>query len=201
MNTYAAFAASALLLIASPGPVVALVLADGRRGWPLGTLAGGMLSALLLMGLALLALDRALALSPQLIDLGQLLGGLYLAALGITTLRSPPAAQRAQQAPARRFWRALGVGLSNPKDILFFLAFLPAFIRPEQAFAGQAVALALIWAALDFSVLLAYSLAARRLGRSARLAALLGMLPAWVLLGLGLLSFAGAALKLFNGAG
>ena len=32
--TYLAFAAAITLLIASPGPVVALVIADARRSWP-----------------------------------------------------------------------------------------------------------------------------------------------------------------------
>ncbi len=38
--TYLAFAAAVALLIASPGPVVALVVADARRAWPLWTILG-----------------------------------------------------------------------------------------------------------------------------------------------------------------
>src|SRR5690606_40642130 len=80
--TYLAFAAAVALLIASPGPVVALVIADARRSWPLWTILGGVLSAQVLMIGALLMIYLALDLDPVILNWGQILGGLYLIWLG-----------------------------------------------------------------------------------------------------------------------
>lgn len=82
----------------------------------------------------------------------------------------------------------MAVGLSNPKDILFFLAFLPGFILPAQPFAPQAVTLIAIWALVDISVLVTYSLVFRRLASHDGLQRVLALLPSFFLLGLGLVS-------------
>ncbi|MCQ4325334.1 lysine transporter LysE [Stutzerimonas stutzeri] len=189
--TYLAFAAAVALLIASPGPVVALVVADARRRWPLWTILGGVVSAQVLMVAALAMIYLALDLEPVVLEAGQVLGGLYLIWLGCDGL----CGGASEAAPPRRreshyFWRAMAVGLSNPKDILFFLAFLPGFILPAQPFAPQATALIAIWAAIDLSILLAYSLLSRRLSGAGRLQRLLDILPNFFLLGLGLVSCA-----------
>lgn len=82
----------------------------------------------------------------------------------------------------------MAVGLSNPKDILFFLAFLPGFILPAQPFAPQAAALIVIWALVDVTILIAYSLVSRKLSSHERLQQLLDLLPNFFLLALGLVS-------------
>lgn len=131
--TYLAFAAAVALLIASPGPVVALVVSDARRRWPLWTILGGALSAQILMIAALVMIYLALDLDPLVLEAGQILGGLYLIWLGCDSLcggRSEAAMPKRSE--AHYFWRAMAVGLSNPKDILFFLAFLPASSCPRS---------------------------------------------------------------------
>lgn len=187
--TYLAFAAAVTLLIASPGPVVALVIADARRSWPAWTILGGVLSAQILIVAALLLIYLALDLNPVILEWGQVLGGLYLIWLGADGLcggrDETPLQDRTQ---AHYFWRAMAVGLSNPKDILFFLAFLPGFILPAQPFAPQAITLIAIWALVDVSILVTYSLVSRRLSRYERLQRMLDLLPSFFLLGLGLVS-------------
>ncbi|HCC63220.1 MAG TPA: lysine transporter LysE, partial [Pseudomonas sp.] len=128
--TYLAFAAAVALLIASPGPVVALVVADARRSWPAWTILGGVISAQLLLIAALMLIYLALDLKPVILEWGQVLGGLYLIWLGADGLCGG-GGEEAREVPrpqSHYFWRAMAVGLSNPKDILFFLAFLPGFI-------------------------------------------------------------------------
>jgi threonine/homoserine/homoserine lactone efflux protein len=187
--TYLAFAAAVALLIASPGPVVALVVADARRSWPAWTILGGVLSAQLLLIAALVLIYLALDLEPVILEWGQVLGGLYLIWLGADGLCGGDDETPKQARPhAHYFWRAMAVGLSNPKDILFFLAFLPGFILPAQPFAPQAVALIVIWALVDVSILVAYSLVSRRLSSHERLQRVLDLLPSFFLLGLGLVS-------------
>jgi threonine/homoserine/homoserine lactone efflux protein len=187
--TYLAFAAAVALLIASPGPVVALVIADARRSWPAWTILGGVLSAQLLLIAALMLIYLALDLKPVVLEWGQVIGGLYLIWLGADGLcggnDGTPSLPRPQ---SHYFWRAMAVGLSNPKDILFFLAFLPGFILPAQPFAPQALALIAIWALVDVSILITYSLVSRRLSSHERLQGLLDLLPSFFLLALGLIS-------------
>ena len=187
--TYLTFAAAVALLIASPGPVVALVVADARRVWPLWTILGGVLSAQLLIICALLLIYLALDISPLLIQWGQVIGGLYLIWLGSDGLCGGTAeGVTTRRSEAHYFWRALAVGLSNPKDILFFLAFLPGFIIPGEPFAPQAAVLVLIWAAIDVSILLTYGLLSHRISGNRRIEQLLDVLPNYFLLGLGLAS-------------
>ena len=187
--TYLAFAAAVTLLIASPGPVVALVIADARRSWPAWTILGGVLSAQLLLIAALTLIYLALDVDPVILEWGQVLGGLYLIWLGADGLCGGRDAAAVRERPqVHLFWRAMAVGLSNPKDILFFLAFLPGFILPAQPFAPQAAALIGIWALVDVSVLIAYSLASRHLSNHERLQYLLDLLPSFFLLALGLVS-------------
>ncbi|MCF7201031.1 LysE family translocator [Pseudomonas oligotrophica] len=187
--TYLTFAAAVALLIASPGPVVALVVADARRVWPLWTILGGVLSAQLLIICALLLIYLALDISPLLIQWGQVIGGLYLIWLGSDGLCGGTAeGVTTRRSEAHYFWRALAVGLSNPKDILFFLAFLPGFIIPGEPFAPQAAVLVLIWAAIDVSILLTYGLLSHRISGNRRIEQLLDVLPNYFLLGLGLVS-------------
>jgi len=187
-GTYLGFAAAVVVLIASPGPVVALVIADARQHWPLWTILGGVISALILLVAALLLIHLALALEPFILEWGQVLGGLYLIWLGANGLCSNGEIAPGQRSEAHYFWRALIVGLSNPKDILFFLAFLPTFILPTLPFASQATTLTAIWVSIDLSILLAYSLLSRRLSGSQNMQHLLHILPNVCLLGLGLMS-------------
>ncbi|MGA6098154.1 LysE family translocator [Stutzerimonas marianensis] len=187
--TYLAFAAAVVLLIASPGPVVALVIADARRSWPAWTILGGVLSAQVLMIAALVLIYLALDMQPIILEWGQVIGGLYLIWLGADGLCGGGGdAQDAPRPQSHYFWRAMAVGLSNPKDILFFLAFLPGFILPAQPFAPQAVTLIAIWALVDISVLVTYSLVSRQLASREGLQRALELVPSFFLLGLGLVS-------------
>lgn len=189
MATYFAFAVSITLLIASPGPVMTLVIADAAHVWPVWSILGGAVSAQLLLGSAMLAIYLALDIDPLILEWGRLLGGLYLAWLGIAALRSGEvAAIASNQNRGYYFLRALKVGLSNPKDIMFFLAFLPGFIIPTRSFSEQAVSLALIWAAIDISIMVIYATLAKQLLRHDGCRRLLHYMPGVFLLAIGLLS-------------
>ncbi|KTT49037.1 hypothetical protein SB11R_13275 [Pseudomonas oryzihabitans] len=186
MSEYLSFAVTVFLLISSPGPIVALVVADGRHGFPWSTILGGLLSAQVLLLLALGLIQLAIGLDPKLLLAGQILGGLYLLWLGIRLLN----AQADDLASARRgsFLRALLVGLSNPKDILFLVAFLPAFISLQAPLGQQAPVLLAIWAAIDLLVLVAYGYLAGHLHRLNGLTRLTQRLPSAALCLIGLAS-------------
>ncbi|KTC25869.1 lysine transporter LysE [Pseudomonas marginalis ICMP 9505] len=183
------FALAVFFLIASPGPVVALVISDAKHAWPAATITGGVVSAQLLLLMTLTLIYTALDVSPVLLDWGQLVGGLYLAWLGITALlRKADGPASIQYSQRHFFWRALKVGLSNPKDILFFLAFLPGFIEPGGSFLQQGLILAVIWGVIDASILLAYGAVSRQLLPYNDVQKIMAKAPGIFLLAIGLLS-------------
>jgi threonine/homoserine/homoserine lactone efflux protein len=133
-----AFAAAAALLLAIPGPTVTLVigyaLGEGRRSaW--ATVAGVALGDFAALTLSLAGLGAVLAASASLFTLLKWLGAAYLVYLGIRLWRAEPSFDEAGAAGSGKSRRAmLGhaflVTALNPKSILFFVAFLPQFIRP-----------------------------------------------------------------------
>lgn len=189
---YMAFAGAIFLLMVSPGPMVTQVMLDARRGWPWATVLGGVLSAQCLLALALWMLHWAWQVQPQLLLGVQIVGGGYLLWLG---WRSWPAwsadAEPAPASSARGFWRAMALGLSNPKDIVFFLAFLPGFLQADAPFAWQAFWLMAIWGVIDASVLSAYGVLAHRLQHWPLMRGLLRWGPPLALLSLGALALLG----------
>lgn len=119
------------------------------------------------------------ASSPLLFEVIRYAGAAYLAYLGIRQLLARP--QVAEQdaahaaAPESRwsmFRRGLWVNLLNPKAIVFFLAFLPQFIRPHLPLLPQYLVVGATVVVVDVIVMWGFfALAAhgfRRFTRSAR---------------------------------
>lgn len=163
LSLYFTFAISITLLISSPGPVISLVISDSKHGWPTGTIWGGAISAFLLLAISLLVIHFALEIDENILDWGRVLGGGYLAYLGCAILRSKVEIKNAKSHHKDCFWRTMRVGLSNPKDILFFLAFLPSFILPEQSFSQQSFIFLGIWLMIDMTIMVAYAGLAKKL--------------------------------------
>ncbi|MGE5515052.1 MAG: LysE family translocator [Bacteroidota bacterium] len=169
-----AFLAAAVLVTLAPGPdnlmVLSLSLARGRQqgvAFGLGCAAGCLSHT----ALAALGVSALIAASPWAFLALKVVGGLYLAWLGVQVLRH---AGTATAAPAAApggtralFLRGLLANAINPKVILFFLAFLPQFVAPARGDAAlQTLVLGLIFtlqAALLFGLL---GLFAGHLGQS-----------------------------------
>ncbi|WP_020145040.1 LysE family transporter [Terracoccus sp. 273MFTsu3.1] len=108
--------------------------------------------------------------SPVLFTVIRYAGAAYLVHLGIRQFRSRAAAARVgevQREPAwSMFRRGPLVNLTNPKAVVFFLAFTPQFIRPEQPLLPQYAVLAATVIAIDVIVMwFFFAAAARGLGR------------------------------------
>ena len=108
--------------------------------------------------------------SPVLFNVIRYAGAAYLVFLGVRQFRSRAAAARVgelQHEPAwSMFRRGLLVNLTNPKAVVFFLAFTPQFIRPEQPLLMQYAVLAATVVAVDVVVMwFFFAAAARGLGR------------------------------------
>lgn len=160
-------------LIAIPGPSALISMTHGLRygrRQALATVTGGVVAAMMLMTASALGLGAILAASTTAFTLLKVVGAAYLIWLGIAAWRdnSEPAAvstSEMEEAPGalRLFRKGFTVGISNPKDLLFFAALFPNFIDASQPHAMQFATLAITWAVLDCSIMFSYACAGRRL--------------------------------------
>lgn len=165
-QTLLIFAAVAFIGIATPGPTVLLALTNGSRYGVRASLpgmVGAVLSDFVLISAVAVGLGALLAASEFWFSVVKWVGVVYLAYLGIRLLRSKGAAVIPEVANAERassrgiFLRSFLVAVTNPKGYLFFSAFLPQFVTPSEPQLPQYAALAVTFAAIDFTVMLAYA--------------------------------------------
>lgn len=186
MNTAltATYALTVLLLIATPGPVVALIVntaaASGSRK-ALFTAVGTNWASLVLIGAAAWIIMTSAAIDKAWLSGLSLLGCLFIGYIAVGTLREAlqaPAVETTAQAPAQPvrggLLQGFMVGISNPKDIIFFISFFPQFIQITESFGKSMVVLSLLWIAIDFAVLSLYIFAIGKIAsqRSNRLISL-----------------------------
>ena len=143
------FLVAAVLVTVSPGPDNLMVLGVGiSRGRAQG-LAFGLGCALGCLSHTLLAVfgvSALIAASPSAFAALKIGGGLYLLWLGVQALRSRGDAQVGKEATSedslrRRFAKGLLANAINPKVIVFFLSFLPQFVRVDSGQVAMQTAL------------------------------------------------------------
>ncbi len=156
LDVWAAFVAATIVLLAVPGPTVALVVgyaaAGGRRtAW--AAVPGVVLGDFIAMTVSLAGAGAVLAASAGLFTVLKLIGAGYLIWLGVQRWRMALSAGRGAAAgtvqagpaggdrPRRIFWNCALVTALNPKSITFFVAFVPQFVDPSRSVAGQFVVL------------------------------------------------------------
>lgn len=126
--------------------------------------------AALVVHLAVVALGLGLlvANSPAAFYAIKYAGAVYLVYLGIRQLLAKPEAEEAVALSRRNepawsmFRRGLWVNLLNPKAIVFFLAFVPGFIRPEAPLSQQYLVLGATIVLIDILVMWFFFAAAAR---------------------------------------
>lgn len=168
LTLLAAYMLAVLLLLATPGPVVALVTGTAAREGSRRafiTVIGTNAASLVLIVLATLMLLGVVALSPVMLSLLGMAGSLYIGWSAISSLmHKAQEAQEVQMTPARGgLLKGFLIGISNPKDILFFVAFFPQFIAVTQDFTLSMLTLSLVWVLFDVTVLSLYILTVQRL--------------------------------------
>jgi threonine/homoserine/homoserine lactone efflux protein len=134
--TLAAFIPAALALNLTPGADMLFCLGQGLRSGPRAAMAasaGISVGSFVHVTLAALGLGALITAVPWAFDVIRWIGVAYLLYLAWQAFRFSAAAQA--QAPKmstrRAFWAGFVVNLTNPKVILFVLAFIPQFVRPE----------------------------------------------------------------------
>ncbi|ACL59354.1 LysE family translocator [Methylobacterium nodulans] len=136
--TLVAYLAACLVLFVTPGPDMSLMLARtigaGRRAG-IATVLGTSVGTLGHTLAAAFGVSALLAASATAFLVLKLVGALYLAWLALDALRHGSAlrvrAERMQGGVWRTFWTGVGVNLTNPKVVLFFITFLPQFVRAD----------------------------------------------------------------------
>ncbi len=169
-ETWSLFCLASLLVIMIPGPLSLLMISNSlnfgiKRSMP--AFIGGTSASLILLTASATGLGALLAASENLFAAIRYAGALYLIWLGYKAWRE--ASQQvdttleASQQPvsSRLFVRAFTLGISNPKDILFFVAFLPQFISPETAFLPQLLIMCVSWCLIDLLCKLTYGITAK----------------------------------------
>ena len=179
LETWLLFSGAALVVILIPGPLSLLMISNShnfglRRSYP--AFLGGVFASICLLSASALGLGALLLASEQLFSALKIVGALYLFYLAWQSWqqsRLPSAGAEVPQSPAvprfgALFGRAFVLGASNPKDILFFAAFLPQFLSAEQAFLPQLLIMIATWTVLDLLCKLAYGLGAHGAARYLR---------------------------------
>ena len=179
IELWLAFVAASVVLLIIPGPTILSVIsysvAHGRRA-NVPLVAAVALGDSTALALSLLGLGALLATSAFWFTVVKWVGGLYLLYLGIKLLRAGVTPSVAEQ-PAvpssrwRLFLNTYAVTALNPKGMIFFVAFLPQFLRPDAPAAPQLWLLAItfvVLATLNATLYAVFAGAARRLLASAR---------------------------------
>lgn len=191
--TLLAFVPAALALNLTPGADMMFCLGQGLRGgWrpAVAASAGISTGALVHVALAGLGLGAVVAAAPWLFEVIRWVGVGYLLWLAVIVLRAPSRAGVPAVRPARAFRDGLVVNLTNPKVILFVLAFLPQFVDVSRPVLPQFLVLGGVLALGGFVVNGAVGLGAGRI--SARLMRGPGRALGWITAGI----FAGLAVRL-----
>ncbi|WP_407051697.1 LysE family translocator [Methyloraptor flagellatus] len=170
LDLYAAFVLATVVLIALPGPNVALIVANSvahGRGYGLLTVAGTTAAMVPQLVLTVAGMTGALTLLSHVFEWVRWAGVAYLVYLGIQALRAPAVdLTRVRPEPKRPrdiLLRGFLVSLTNPKTLLFYGAFLPQFVDPGAALLPQLVLLSVTFVVLAAGLDSCWALAAGRL--------------------------------------
>lgn len=144
------FCGAVTLLLLSPGPNMAFVLAHSSafgRGAGVAAAFGIGMADIILTLLTVAGLTALIAAWPAAMLAIRYAGALYLLHMAWKALRAGEAAAgiASERSHMAVFCRAIINNLLNPKALLFFLVFIPQFVDPERGSAtGQLLFLGLL---------------------------------------------------------
>lgn len=152
------FSLATLALAISPGPdniyVLTQSLVNGSRSG-ISTTAGLISGCIVHTTLLAFGISAIIAASPALFYGIKVTGAFYLLFLAYKVLKSPSEIVLGDEAPQKThkelFWIGVIMNLVNPKVMIFFLAFFPAFLwNPVEATVQQFYILGLTFMIVSF---------------------------------------------------
>lgn len=160
-----AYLLAIVLFLGTPGPVTILVIsASVKSGFRAGlaTIAGTNIASLILIALSFIIIQGVFAVSETAMLWLTFFGTLYLFYFSISIIRDKIDLQQTLQQNSKRvsknhFKDGFLIGISNPKDILFFIAFFPIFLAVTSDIYVSMITLTLVWIVLDYSILSIYA--------------------------------------------
>lgn len=157
-SQWAAFLVASILFIQVPGPSLLFTLGRaltvGRRD-ALLSVVGNALGLVVQVLCVAVGLGAVVAASATAYTVLKVAGAAYVVYLGVQAIRHRGDAraallsgERAPERTGRSLATGLTVGVTNPKTIVFFVAFLPQFTDPGAAAAPQVALLGLVFGLL-----------------------------------------------------
>lgn len=159
-----------------PGPATLLTVARATTSGArvgIATGAGITVGDILHTAFAVVGISAIIATSATLFSIVKYAGAAYLIWLGIKAIREKaptvPGQGQARLSAGQAFRQAVLAEVLNPKTALFFLAFLPQFVRPENgAVPLQLMLLGTLFALIGFGSTIVFALGAGGLGNFLR---------------------------------
>lgn len=184
LHTWWLFLMMTFVVSATPGPNMLLVMTSSARfgfAAAVATMAGCMVVMVAMMGISAAGLGALLQSFPAVFDTLRWLGAAYLAYLGVKCWREPVAEDAggavALAAAAPSHWVLFRQGVlvagSNPKAILFAVAFLPQFIEASLPQLPQFTILLATFSVVEAGWYVVYAGSGKSLARILRRAAVL----------------------------
>lgn len=150
----ASYTLACIILFITPGPDMSLFLAktigEGRRP-ALAAVAGAESGCLIHTLLAAFGVSALLAASATAFLALKIVGALYLLWLAIGAIRHGSVLKvdatraRAPSPLFQSYLTGLGINLTNPKVVLFFVTFLPQFVSADDPHAMGKLAFLGVW--------------------------------------------------------
>ncbi|MDH0303422.1 MULTISPECIES: LysE family translocator [unclassified Pseudomonas] len=204
LHLWLTFSLAYLLTSLIPGPNVLLTVRNALRHGPSGigmSLLGNLTAQLLAITAVAMGVGALLISLPTAFLALKLAGAGYLIYLGVRQLflrNAPKLSATAPTPPAAQArWRiameAFLVSASNPKSLMFFVAFLPQFLEPGRSILTQFAAMYVSMAVIVCVVHSFYSFTAYRFGQQVKASTI----AAWFKRASGAL-FIGLGIRLLN---
>lgn len=169
LSTWLLYISVISVLILSPGPSTLLCVSDGLKFGNkkvIPTVLGGAIAALVLMSISAVGLGAILVASETLFFIVKIIGACYLVFLGWAAWKegaikieshAPSSNQLVHYSWYSCFRKGFMVGISNPKDLLFFIALFPSFMNAELPQVEQYIVLACTWFFIDCASMFMYA--------------------------------------------
>lgn len=174
-ETWLTFAIGSFLICATPGPNMLLVFVSSvKHGFKKSflTMAGCLSAVCLLIMLSVMGVGALLAASPDAFRVLKILGAAYLIYVGVKTcisdgmIKAPDTSGITDKTlDVEIFRKGFLVGISNPKAILFAVAFFSQFVDPSRPQFAQLAILFTTFIVIECGCYLAYATGGRGLAK------------------------------------